>query len=64
MSNKIDLKRMCDHCYHIVTEGEALFGFKLVDDYGYTRAFKGHESCVEEMTKIIKDRFATKEGEE
>lgn len=62
MNNKINLKMMCDHCYDIVSEDSELFGFKLVDDYGYTIALKGHESCVKEMIEIIKSNFATKES--
>ena len=54
---KADLKRICDHCYHILEEDEHMFGFKLIDDYEYVRVFKGHETCVQEMGDIIRENY-------
>ena len=58
MSEKINLKRMCDHCYRVLPDDEMIFGFVLIDDYGFKRGFKGHEECVREMEKIIKDIYS------
>lgn len=62
MSEKINLKRMCDHCYRILPDDEEIFGFKLVDDYGFTRGFKGHEECVKEMIRIVKEIYGAREN--
>ena len=57
---KINLKRMCDHCYRILEEDEAIFGFTLVDDYGFQRGFKGHEGCVKDMTYRVREIHGAK----
>lgn len=62
MSEKKDLKRMCDHCYHIVDENEDMYGFLVIDDYNYERAFKGHESCVQEMIEELRKIFPKREN--
>lgn len=62
MSEKINLKRMCDHCYRVLPDDEMIFGFALVDDYGFKRGFKGHEECVQKMAEIIQEIYG-KRGE-
>lgn len=63
MSEKIDLKRMCDHCYHILADDEMIFGFTLVDDYGFQRGLKGHRECVDEMSKRIQEIYGGSQNE-
>lgn len=58
-----DLKRMCDHCYRIV-DADKLYGFVVIDDYGHERAFKGHESCVQEMIERLREIFPKKDNED
>jgi len=60
MEEKINLKRMCDHCYHVLPEDEMVFGFVLVDDYGFKRGFKGHQDCVEKMAKKVEEIYGSR----
>lgn len=51
---------MCDHCYRVLPDDEMIFGFALVDDYGFKRGFKGHEECVQKMAEIIQEIYGRK----
>lgn len=55
MSKKINLNKMCDKCLKIVDveEGEKFFGFVIEDDYGNSRAFRGHEVCIAELGEML-----------
>lgn len=60
---RIDLKRMCDHCYRMVGEDE-LYGFKIVDNDGYTRGMKGHEDCVKVMIETIEQLYGERNNKD
>lgn len=57
----IQLKMMCDKCFRLLGDNEPMFGFKLIDDEGTERGFKGHEGCVEEMLETMHQLYGAKE---
>lgn len=62
LSEKKDLKRMCDHCFQIV-DADKVYGFVVIDDYGFKRGFKGHEDCVQIMIEKLREIFPKREDE-
>jgi hypothetical protein len=53
----IDFTKMCDRCYKAMDMDEDWFGFKVTDDFGVERMFKGHEYCVKKMAELIRGEY-------
>lgn len=53
MEKEFSINRLCDKCYEVMKKDEEVFGFKMIDDLGDMRAFKGHHDCMVELSKII-----------
>jgi len=53
----IDLSKLCSGCYGLIKEGEEVFAFQIIDDYGEEITFKGHRNCMLELNKKLMDTF-------
>lgn len=57
----VDFKKMCDKCHRIVGDNEEMFAFKLIDDLGQEKIFKGHKYCMDEVVEIIRQLYGARE---
>lgn len=53
---------MCDRCLRMLGESEPMYGFRVADDEGKERVFKGHQGCVKEMTEMIQQIYGVEES--
>lgn len=53
--NSVD--KICDGCYRMLGDNEEAVGFKIGDSNGGEKVFKGHESCVKEISDTLKELY-------
>lgn len=53
MEKEFSVNRLCDKCYGVLKKDEEVFGFKMMDDLGDMRSFKGHHDCMVELSEVI-----------
>ena len=55
-------RKMCDGCHRTVGDNEDMFAFKLIDDEGAERIYKGHKGCMDDLVDMLGQLYGMKEG--